>query len=276
MTLLQDRVLALFERQLKDWPLAEKNYEALKNIRIKEFDFGAYTIKAQFNPARAVSSLAKLDNKTIEARPCFLCAANRPKEQEFIEYQSKYDILVNPFPICEKHLTIASKNHEPQLIKGKLQDMFNLAYELPGFVILYNGPKSGASAPDHFHFQAGNIDFFHHPVDCFQEGLIEKRVFSGKDRLKLEEQFNAYYSELQTDQNEPMMNLFCQYKNEELVLTIYPRKQHRPKQFFAEGIEQLMVSPGAIDMTGMLIIAREEDFEKITKEDIVDVFKQVS
>lgn len=276
MNSLQNEVLHLFESQLQTWPLAKQNYEALKNIRIKEFDFGAYTIIAQFNPARAVSSLAKLDAKSIEARPCFLCAANRPAEQSIVEYHGKYDILVNPFPICEKHLTIASKNHEPQLIDGKLQDMFDLAYDLPDFIILYNGPKAGASAPDHFHFQAGNVDFFHQPIDCFQEGLIEKRVFTGTDKLALEAEFKALYAELQNDEQEPMMNLFCQYKANEWILSVYPRKQHRPRQFFAEGIEQLMVSPGAIDMTGILIIAREEDFEKITKDDIKDIFKQVS
>jgi len=274
--IIQQQINNLLENQLISWPLAVKNYEALKHIRIKEFDFGAYSIKVQFNPARAISTLARLDTKTLETRPCFLCVSNRPKEQEFVVFKDKYDILVNPFPICDKHFTIASKKHEPQGIKGHLDDMLDLAEAMPDYIILYNGPRAGASAPDHFHFQAGNVDFFHHPVDCFQEGLIDKRVFVSKNKSIIENSFDALYSELQTTDEEPMMNLFCQYKPEGWAFTVYPRKQHRPKQYFAEGLDQLMVSPGVIDMTGTLIVAREEDFEKITKADIEDIFKQVS
>lgn len=273
---MQDKILHLFDEQISSWSQATKGYAALKEIRTKIFDFGAYSIKVQFNPARAVSSLAKLDAKSIEARPCFLCVANRPIEQQFIEFKGKYDILVNPFPICDKHFTIASKKHEPQLIQGHVEDMLDLAQAMPGFIVLYNGPRAGASAPDHFHFQAGNVEFFGNQMDIFQDGLIEKQVIVSNEKASLESSFNELYKELQTDEQEPMMNLFCQYKTNGWVLTVYPRKQHRPKQYFAEGIEQLMVSPGAIDMTGILIVAREEDFEKITKADIEDIFKQVS
>lgn len=274
---LQQNIISLFDEQMHSWPLAAKNYEALSHIRIKKFNFGAYDIKVQFNPARAVSSLAKLDKASISARPCFLCAANRPQEQKAIDFKGKYDILINPFPICQKHFTIASKVHEPQLISHeKLDDMLDLAALLPSFVILYNGPQSGASAPDHFHFQAGNVDFFHQPVDMFQEGLIDKRVFASAKKEEVEQWFWQLYKALQTDNLEPKMNIFCQYKDHDFVMTVYPRKQHRPRQFFADGMEQIMVSPGAIDMTGTLIIAREEDFEKITKDDIKDIFKQVS
>lgn len=273
---LENEILALFERQISNWPLATTNYAALKNVREKEFDFGSYSIKVQFNPARAVSSLAKVDSKSIEARPCFLCAANRPKEQEAVDFMGKYDILVNPFPICQKHFTIPSKVHEPQAIENKLTDMLDLAKALPDFLILYNGPRSGASAPDHFHFQAGNADFFSYPLEKINNGLIEKRVFISSKKIELEHWFNELYTKLQTTKEEPMMNVFCQYKSEGWVLTVYPRKQHRPKQFFAEGKARLMISPGAIDMTGILIVAREEDFQKITKKDIEDIFKQVS
>lgn len=272
---LQQKIVALFDHQLQSWPLAVENYDALKKIRIKSFNFGAYNIKVQFNPARAVSSLAKVDAKTIEKRPCFLCAANRPAEQEGIDFKGKYDILVNPFPICDKHLTIALKEHLPQEIKPYFEDMLELAEAMPDFLMLYNGPQSGASAPDHFHFQAGNIDFFDNQIDIFQEGLIEKFTIESADKKDIEEKFNELYAALQVDDEEPMMNLFCQFKPEGWALTIYPRKKHRPEQYYDEGIRQIMISPGAIDMTGVLIVAREEDFEKITKEDIKDIFKQV-
>ncbi len=272
---MQTDIEQLFEQQLQSWPLAVENYAALKNIRIKSFDFGAYKIKVQFNPARVVSTAAKTDKKSIEKRPCFLCAANRPKEQQEIEFKGKYDILVNPFPICDKHLTIALKEHQPQEILPYVEDMLDLAYELPEYLILYNGPQSGASAPDHFHFQAGNIDFFDNQIDIFQEGLIEKELIVSDDKKLLEKQFIQLYKELQSSDEEPMMNLFCQYKAGKWELTVYPRKKHRPEQYYDEGIRQIMISPGAIDMTGVLIVPREEDFNKITKEDIQDIFKQV-
>ena len=209
---LQSEILTLFERQIKNWTLAKTNYAALQNVREKEFDFENYSIKVQFNPARAVSSLAKVDSKSIEERPCFLCAANRPKEQESVDFMGKYAILVNPFPICQKHFTIPSKLHEPQAIENKLTDMLELAKALPDFLILYNGPRSGASAPDHFHFQAGNVDFFHHPVDIFQGGLIEKQVIKSPNIEEINNSFLQLYQVLKTDENEPMMNIFCQYK----------------------------------------------------------------
>ncbi len=274
--MLQDKIKQLFHQQLDDWPLAKKGYQALQEVRVKTFDMGVCVFKVQYNPARAVSSLAKLDEASIRTRACFLCAQNRPIEQSSIDFKGKYDILVNPFPICDMHFTIASKIHVPQLIKGRIQDMLDLAEAMPEFIILYNGPKAGASAPDHFHFQAGNVDFFQQPVDCLKQDLVEKYVFRSTNKLVVESNFHDLYLQLQADEQEPMMNLFCQYKPDGWVLTVYPRKLHRPKQYFAEGIEKLMVSPGAIDMTGILIVAREEDFEKISKADIEDIFNQVS
>ena len=269
-------VRSMFHRQLHDSQLAKNNYEALKTCRKKTFDFDLFHINVHFNPARAVSSLAKLDKKTIEARPCFLCATNRPKEQEKLDFKGKYEILVNPFPICPIHFTIASYTHEPQLIAGKLDDMLDLSQALPDFAILYNGAKAGASAPDHFHFQAVNLDFFSEPIEKPMKGLIGKISFHSSKKEDVINWFESIYEKLKTDEDEPMMNIFCQYKSNEWILTIFPRKRHRPAQFFAEGSEQIMISPGAIDMTGNIITAREIDFEKITKEVLVDVFEQIS
>ncbi len=276
MSNLQTQVNQLFEQQTQNWPLAKQNYDALKNIEIKEFDFGTFSIRVQFNPARAVSSLAKLDSKSIEKRPCFLCAANHPAEQEGIEYQGKYDILVNPFPICTKHFTIVSKTHELQTIKGKFSDMVDLAQDLPEYIILYNGPKAGASAPDHFHFQAVNADFFQYPLEFSQEELIGKRICISETKEEAISWFENNIAELQETEEEPMMNVFCQFKYNLWFTVIFPRSVHRPTQYFAEGDQQLMVSPGAIDMAGTLVLARETDFERITAADIADIYHQVS
>ncbi len=270
-------IASFFDDELRSWPLAAKNYAALRDIRIKEFDFGNYNIRVQFNPARAVSSLAKLDTKSIVGRPCFLCGKNRPIEQRSIDFKGKYDILLNPFPICNRHFTIASKNHEPQLIQRRLGDMLDLAEQMSGYTILYNGAGAGASAPDHMHFQAGNSDFFPYPFEMEQSGLIRKVSIISADKKEIEDWFELRYKELQTKINcEPLMNIFCRKESKAWILTVFPRIKHRPTQFFAEGEEQLMISPGAIDMAGTLIVTREKDFEKITPQDIVNIYHQVS
>ena len=276
----QTEIYDLFHRQMHDWQLAKNNFDALKNCRKKTFEFDNFHINIHFNPARAVSSLAKLDEKTIAARLCFLCSANRPQEQEKIDFKGKYDVLVNPFPICPVHFTIASNTHKPQIIHGKLDDMLDLSQVLPNFAILYNGAKAGASAPDHFHFQAVNLDFFSEPVEKPMNGLVSKLSFQSSKKEDVKMWFKNLCKKFETGESEgkeePMMNIFCQYKSEKWILTVFPRKRHRPTQFFAEGSEQIMISPGAIDMTGNIITARESDFEKITKEVLIDVFRQIS
>ena len=266
------------QEQLAAVPVAKANYDKLKQIKTKEFDFGDYKIYVHFNPARAVSSLAKLDAKSIAERPCFLCAKNRIEGQVAIDFKGKYDICINPFPICDEHFTVVSKMHEPQNIIGKVRDFIDLAQAYPDFIALFNGAKSGASAPDHMHFQLVNKDYFPYTVDTPMPGVVEKVVLISADADALEQQLTAEINKRQRQGELPAshVNLFCEYKNDEWVVTIFPRFQHRPRQFFSEGDDRLMMSPGAIDMTGHLIAAREEDFNKITKEVIVDIFKQIS
>lgn len=266
------------QEQLAAVPVANANYEKLKQIKTKEFDFGDYKIYVHFNPARAVSSLAKLDAKSIAERPCFLCPKNRIEGQTAIDFKGKYDICINPFPICDEHFTVVSKIHEPQSIEGKVRDFIDLAQTYPDFIALFNGAKSGASAPDHMHFQLVNKDYFPYPIETQMPGVVEKIVLRSNHAEELEAKVNAQLELLQREGELPAshVNLFCEYKNEEWVVTIFPRIQHRPRQFFSEGADRLMMSPGAIDMTGHLIAAREEDFEKITKEVIVDIYKQIS
>ena len=266
------------QEQLAAVTIAKANYEKLKQIKTKEFDFGDYKIYVHFNPARAVSSLAKLDAKSIAERPCFLCAKNRIEGQTAIDFKGEYDICINPFPICDEHFTVVSKLHEPQNILGKVRDFIDLAKMYPDFIVLFNGAKSGASAPDHMHFQLVNQDYFPYPVETPMPGVIEKIVLQSNNAEELETLLLEQLNRLQQPDELPAshVNLFCQYKNDGWTLTLFPRIQHRPRQFFSEGDDRLMMSPGAIDMTGHLIAAREEDFEKITKEVIVDIFEQIS
>lgn len=266
------------QEQLAAVPIANANYEKLKQIKTKEFDFGDYKIYVHFNPARAVSSLAKLDAKSIAERPCFLCDKNRIEGQTAIDFKGKYDICINPFPICDEHFTVVSKIHEPQSIEGKLRDFLDLAKQYSDFIALFNGAKSGASAPDHMHFQLVNKDYFPFAIETPMPGVVEKIVLCSNHADELEAKVKVQLAALQRQGELPAShtNLFCEYKNNQWVFTIFPRIQHRPRQFFSEGDDRLMMSPGAIDMTGHLIAAREEDFEKITKEVIIDIFHQIS
>ena len=155
---INQQVKALFNEQTANWALARNNFEGLKTVQTKTFAFGDYDVRVQFNPARIVSSGAKVDAKTIAERKCFLCAANRPAEQRSVEF-GDYEILVNPFPIFPEHFTIPRKEHVDQQIKPFFADMLRLAKAMDEYLVFYNGPRCGASAPDHMHFQAGTKDF---------------------------------------------------------------------------------------------------------------------
>ncbi len=287
----------LFDAQLHEWELAKLNYRQLENVINRVIDFGAFRVFVQFNPGRIRSSSAKVDTKSIEARPCFLCEKNRPPEQRGVSFKDKLTILVNPFPIFKRHLTIPSILHIDQRIRNNFDTMLVLAEALPSFVIFYNGPQCGASAPDHFHFQAGNRGFMPLGKDFqnrdfttllsseegmeiwhwkdYQRGII---TLKGDHRKKLINTFYNFLERLtrvQPDRPEPMLNILVDHADKYWTIHIIPRKKHRPSQFFTEGRGQLMVSPAAVDLGGVLITPREEDFEKITRADIEDIFAQV-
>ena len=290
------KVNELFDQQLSVWEMARNNFEGLKTVQIREFDFDGFAVKVQFNPARMVSSGAKVDAKTIAERKCFLCAANRPEVQRGIEWRD-YDILINPFPIFTRHLTIPRREHVDQRLVPYIADMFDLARELTDFVVFYNGPKCGASAPDHMHFQAGNADFLPLVSDYFklkQVGRTElvetadtAETYLMKDYLRvvyciesadavaLKEAFMKLYNSWVVDADvEPMMNVVCLYREGKWYLFVIPRGAFRPWQYTAEGDKQLLVSPATVEVSGLFITPVKEHFERITKEDVVDILTQ--
>jgi hypothetical protein len=287
----------LFNAQLRDWDLAKLNYGLLSKVITREIDFGKFKILVQFNPERMRSSVAKVDAKSIEERPCFLCGKNRPSEQIGVSFEKNLTILINPFPIFTKHLTIPSELHTDQLIITHFTEMLNLAKAIPDFVIFYNGPQCGASAPDHFHFQAGNRVFL--PIETdFLDGNCTKFLsensgveiwswsdymrgivtLKGSDREKLFRVFAHFFSNfstIQPDRPEPMLNILAYFENHDWIVHLIPRKLHRPTQFFKEGSEQILFSPASVDLGGVIITPREEDFIKISASDITDIFNQV-
>lgn len=287
----------LFSVQLREWELAGTNYGLLSKVKTRKLNPGGFEVLVQFNPERIRSSAARVDSKTIEARACFLCAKNRPEQQQGLSFENDLTVLVNPFPIFNKHLTIPSEFHIDQRIVNNMDSMLSLAKALPEFVIFYNGPQCGASAPDHFHFQAGSRRFLPLEHDylakkfasafCGQKGLeiwhwsgyLRGMVtFEGDQSQKIVEAFDKFYSKfsaIQPDKPEPMLNIIAYYQTGRWIIHIIPRKQHRPSQFFAEGEKQILLSPASVDLGGVIITPREEDFNKITENDIRSIFAQV-
>lgn len=292
----------LLEEQKKSWKELREGYESLKNIKIKTFQYDSFRMKVQFNPGRYISTSAKVDEKTINERKCFLCPANLPEEQKGILYQDEYLTLGNPYPIFPEHFTIPNINHVPQKIKYNFSLMLRLTKELSKYyVVLYNGPKCGASAPDHFHFQAGTKNYmpieddFHQMKNEYGEILFEtdelivsaiddglRRMISleGIDAEKLITAFNNFYmvySALSINNEEPMMNIISSYEAEfGWRVIIFLREKHRSSHYFAEGEDKILLSPASVDLGGVCITPLEKDFDRITKEKLTEILSEVS
>jgi ATP adenylyltransferase/5',5'''-P-1,P-4-tetraphosphate phosphorylase II len=272
--MIKEEVGQLFEEQLNNWNLARNNYKALERVREKTLDVNGHRYKVQFNPARIVSSAAKVDPESIRERKCFLCRDNRPVEQKGIPFKEQYTILINPYPIFPQHLTIPALEHTPQLIASRLDDMLDLARQLDDSVVFYNGPKCGASAPDHFHFQAGNKGFLPIENDRSWEHVIRIESENKQDILdRFQQNYDAL--PLQPDDIEPMLNLLAWYGNGKWTTCLFPRKKHRPACYSAEGDANLLISPASVDMGGVFITPLEKDFEKITAKDIAKILDEV-
>lgn len=287
----------LFESQFMEWPLARDNYGQLDGVRVRKIPFPGYEIAVQFNPGRIVSSAAKVDAGSIKARPCFLCEDNRPPEQRGVPFGSDYIILINPFPIFRRHLTIVNRAHTPQQIEGNFASMLSLAEALPDFVIFYNGPQCGASAPDHLHFQAGNRGFLPVEKDFGKPDLgtaavssegVELRLWSGygrgmltlagSDSRAIDNAFSRFYGTFaatQPERPEPMLNMLAYHSAGRWTVHIVPRRVHRPSCYFAAEQERILLSPASVDMGGVFITPREEDYNKITAADISSILGEV-
>ena len=291
----------LFELQKEEWQMLAAGYNSLETIRSKSFQFDGYKIKAQFNAGRMTSTSAKVDPKSISERKCFLCEENLPAEQKGILYNDKYIMLCNPFPIFPEHFTLTYKDHTPQRIIDAFPDMLDLSKDISKYYsVIYNGPRCGASAPDHLHFQAGNkffmtIDNEFHQIKneygkviyenddlsfyAIDDGLRKFISIESLDKELVVNTFNKFYktySELMNEEQEPMINLVSFFEEEYgWRIIIFLRAKHRPAVFFAEGDEKMLVSPASIDLGGVCVFPREEDFNRITKEKIADIFKEV-
>lgn len=290
-----EQVEKLIEQQLVVWQTPRDNYAALQNVEVKEFKVKRSTIKVQFNPARIVSSAAKVDNKSLKERKCFLCAANRPEVQEGIAWGENYTILINPFPIFPKHLTIPCNDHTDQRILARIGDMMAIAKDLPWFTLFYNGPKCGASAPDHMHFQAGNRGFLGFETDYLAADKKEVISNAGATLSLLSGLANAAFLieaveidaatelfvtlynalEIPEGEEEPMLNILCWSEEGKWKVAVFPRRKHRPACYSAEGDANILISPASVDMGGVFITPLEKDFKKITADDLEQILDEV-
>ena len=272
-----------FNRQLEMWEDARHRFRDLKHVEVHQL---SDQLKVQFNPARIVSTGAKIDKHTLGERPCFLCERNRPKEQMTKQIDDHFQLLVNPFPILPVHFTIPATKHQPQSIYRHYGEMHRLLSLHSELMVFYNGPKCGASAPDHLHFQAGTSGVLplqtnwqrlsrnltdvislndEEKISVLRDFLVPAFVIISKSEDSDEELFHRLYRSMpmRGDESEPMMNIIAWRKGDEFISVVIPREKHRPDAYFAEGEAQMMVSPGALDMAGLIITPREEDFSKI-------------
>jgi len=283
-----------FNRQLEKWADARHRFRDLKHVETHQL---SEQIKLQWNPARIVSTGAKIDKKTLGERPCFLCEKNRPKEQMTKQIDEQFQLLVNPFPILPVHFTIPARKHQPQAIYknyGEMHRFLSLHSEL---MIFYNGPKCGASAPDHLHFQSGTSGILplqanwqrlsrnltdvvslndDEKIAVLRDFVVPAFVIISKSEDSDETLFQRLYKSMPTrgDETEPMMNIVAWRKGEDYISVVIPREKHRPDCYFAEGDGQVLVSPGALDMSGLIITPREEDFRKLDQKKATAILQE--
>jgi ATP adenylyltransferase/5',5'''-P-1,P-4-tetraphosphate phosphorylase II len=296
-----ERANQLLKEQKLSWALLKHNYEVLAGVQTREFDFDSFQIKIQLNLARIKSTSAVVDKNSINSRECFLCVDKLPPEQNALAYGKNFLILANPYPIFTEHYTVSKRKHIPQIIIGNFEELLNISKDLgSSLTIFYNGPKCGASAPDHMHFQA--VIKNRMPIELEFDKILETKsnsIFNnGKIKVRFFENYLRHFISFESDnkgellvafktlikafrrislpKDEPLVNIISNYREKKWCIFIFPRRTHRPSQYYAENEKRLLISPAAVDMGGLFITPREEDFNKIKKDDVIDIFRQVT
>jgi len=303
---LTQQVRVLWRRQCSQWPMLRDGLASLQSARTRCFEVCGSQVVAQCNPARVRSAAAKVDPEALRARPCFLCEANLPPEQRAVEYARDWLILCNPMPIFDPHFVVATRRHEPQRLRSSVGALLSLARELEGgFTVFYNGPLCGASAPDHLHLQvspAGAMPFEnelaarlcaeHHSTNHRSiEWLWSGDVHLGLSRFgcrpvvvmmgtevppltaAVDRALDAIAA-IHPAEPEPMVNLFATFNDQRWLVWFFPRRAHRPS-CYGQGPSDFLISPGAADLGGVLIVPRREDFERIDAATIQTIYEEI-
>jgi len=288
----------LIDAQNNSWPELAQAYNSLNNVMTRDVECDGFSVRIQHNPGRMINSVAAVDQKNISERPCFLCPGSFPQEQKGILHLGEYLILCNPRPVFHSHLTVSHINHRPQAIAGNIGMLLQLIADFgTKWTVLYNGPKCGASAPDHLHFQAipsglmpierevvqdectnrilcGGVEMFL-PRNLGRQAVI----LEGNEPKTIADVFNAFVNALQGvsgSDEEPMLNLAGFYEPQGWRILIFPRSKHRPDVFFLEGEGRIVVSPAVIEMGGVIVTPVEKDFERLDARMIESMYKEVS
>ena len=285
---MTDRIESFFEAQLREWATARNNHEALTRVWSCELTSTKLptALRVQCNPARMASTGACIDKASIAARPCFLCSANRPSEQRSMALNEEMEWLVNPYPILQGHLTIASTTHRPQCIAEAYNALIQATKALPEeYIVFYNGPKCGASAPDHLHLQAGigkGIPLVEYAKGIPQSEPCQAIAPFGYMAYLIRDAeesstFDRLYAMLPVPEGEyePRINVVAYRKGEQVCLIVIPRHAHRPRCYTAEGEERYLISPGALDMCGLIVTPRAEDYERLTATKAMEILCEV-
>ncbi len=292
---LSEKAKALLKQQAETWPILREAVAAADQVEYKKFSVKGSDVLAQFNPKRIVSTGAKVDAATIQKRPCFLCVENLPAEEKGISFGDDLVVLCNPFPVLRDHLVISSRRHTPQTIAGNIGAMLDLSRDFGSeWFTLYNGPRCGASAPDHLHFQAcprtGVPLFADFSLQTDRKrskpesaGIYDYRIKlmigCGGNREQMISWFNRaieHLSSIVVAESEPMINLIVTYQQGQWTIFIMPRGKHRPECYYAEGDAKLTISPAAIDLAGVMVVPEPEHFARITAEDIERIYDEVT
>jgi hypothetical protein len=289
----------LLEEQKASWPDLSLAYEALGSVRVKELRCNGFSVRLHHNPGRIKSTTAPVDQKSIDKRPCFLCLENLPEPQRGILYREDFIVLCNPFPICPEHYTIAHIIHGPQSFEGMVSTFLKMAKDFsPDFNVLYNGPESGASAPDHLHFQAAargilpiekeigdraRLVFVKciHATPLFRAKNVgrEAIIMEGEDCTAIGDALTSIVSAMKSvlsSPAEPQMNLLGSYERNIWRIVIFPRQKHRPSVYFLPGNERILISPGLVEMGGIIVTPIGKDFDIVNEELIRKIYTEVS
>jgi hypothetical protein len=289
----------LFAQQLKTWAALRAGVEAFREVEYRRLSVGGTLVLLQHNPRRIVSTGAPMDSASISRRPCFLCPDNMPEEEKGLEFGTRFVVFCNPYPVLKNHLVLVSKEHRPQGIDGNTMYPLDFAEALgPEFFVLYNGPSSGASAPDHLHLQAGAAELIPVLSDLEQceklaipspAGIetfaprnyrVNTLIIRGGNKLDLAHWIQTIVNVLAeligANPLEPMLNVLYTSRGREWEVVIFPRERHRPSSFYSSGDDRLIVSPAAIDMGGLMVVPERRDFDRMDAAIVESIYREVT
>jgi hypothetical protein len=295
-----DRVRALLNHQRRNWPRAREAFALLAAVQMRSFEVGGSTVRVQYNPGRFDNAITNVDPDHVRRRRCTLCPENRPSQQLGLPYED-YLVVVNPAPVFSEHLTIVHKEHRPQRLGDALPVMLRVAQDLAArYTVLYNGSGVGASAPDHLHLQlcrkgvlpiehGSSRDWPAPPLFDEERLEVHRAVDSSRSVLRFRcDDTGRLIQALHTlvdilcPDGEAAVNVVCRYDSlpdggaKSWTVLVFARSAHRPACYYAESAARMLISPGVIDMAGVVITPRREDFERVTADTLATILGEVS